>query len=642
MAELETTDTLFNEVAVEENSPKKPNRFKKIWNWLKNYFSKPANVITVIFAIFLTIMVIYPLIVLVANTLQAHGAFEAELINDEWDANVKEGGFTFLQWPSLLFPKSKEMKDYSKSLFWLPLGRSILMSLLACAIAVLIGGVFAWLITRSNMPCKKLISTVFIFPYIMPSWSIAMFWENFFRNSAVAAAKGVGMLETFTGLCAPEWMVYGLFPTAMCLGIHYAPFAYILIGGILRNMDANLEEAATILKASRFKILTRITLPIIAPAAVSTVLLVFSSSLSTFTVPSKLHFSSISISLRSALSTVGFHGFGYVMAVILLVFSVLILTVNNWFTKSRKNFTTVSGKSGQVTKTNLRGAKWPIAIVSMLVVFFISILPLISFVLESCLETSGDLSSLTLKYWTSTEHFDTFISTKATSTQGIFHNSTIWASFGRSIITSCLVALLAGTFGVLIGYAVSKNRRGKLTSYVSNLAFLPYLIPALSFSAVFYALIKQPSLSFLDVQTTGKEISAVAICVIIGCVKFLPFASKTGTNAMLQVSGEIEEAAIINGVPWIKRMLVILFPIQKSSLISGYLLPFISCMREYTLFILVTGTTSLLTNTLQYFSTNSLGQLSNAINLLIVVFVIGANFAVNGLTGASIDKGIGG
>ena len=82
----------------------------------------------------------------------------------------------------------------------------------------------------------------------MPSWSIAMFWENFFKNSALAASNyQVGMLQSLTGLCAPQWLVYGFWPCALVLGIHYSPFAYILIGGILRNMDANLEEAATIL-----------------------------------------------------------------------------------------------------------------------------------------------------------------------------------------------------------------------------------------------------------------------------------------------------------------------------------------------------------------------------------------------------------
>ena len=325
-----------------------------------------------------------------------------------------------------------------------------------------------------------------------------------------------------------------------------------------------------------------------------------------------------------------------------MIFSILILTINNWFTKSRRNFTTVSGKSGQISKTDLKAAKWPIAIIAIVIVIFSSIVPLTSFILESLEENSGELSTITFKYWISPEQFDTFIASKNFSTQGIFHNATVWASFGRSVLVALFVSLIAGTSGILIGYAVSKDRRGKLSNFVSSVAFLPYLIPALSFSAVYYGLIKSPAFSFLDVTTTNNELSAVIICVIIGMVKFLPFASRTGTNAMLQVSGEIEEAAIINGCPWTKRMVKILFPIQKASFISGYLLPFISCMREYTLFILVTSQVSLITNTLQYFTTNGLGQLANAINLMIVVFVIGANFLVNKLTGASIDKGIGG
>ena len=93
------------------------------------------------------------------------------------------------------------------------------------------------------------------------------------------------MLYNITGLCVPEGFVYGLVPCAVVLGLHYAPFAYILIGGILRNMDANLEEAATMLKATRVKIIYRITLPIVLPALVSTFLLVFASSMSAYAVP---------------------------------------------------------------------------------------------------------------------------------------------------------------------------------------------------------------------------------------------------------------------------------------------------------------------------------------------------------------------
>lgn len=614
----------------------------KAKNTTKRYFSQPGNIITVVFAVVLIAMVIYPLILMFLDAFTVHSKSEMKEINELWGANVAKGDLTFLHWPTLLF--NKETPAFSIQYFWTPLYRSMLMALVACLLAVVIGGVMAYLITRTNIPFKKFISTVFVFPYIMPSWALAMFWENFFKNSRIVCAPGNGMLAAI-GIYAPEWLVYGFWPTAFVLGLHYAPFAYILIGGILRNMDANLEEAATILKASKAKIMGRITLPIVAPAILSTVLLVFSGSVSSYTVPYFLNrngsFTSISISLRSAIVG-GRLGQGYVMATILLVFSIVILLVNNSLTKSKKSYTTVSGKSGQISKVDLKWAKWPILVVAIIYTIFFAIFPIISFALESFEEASGDISTFTLKYWTSTEQFDSYISSKGFSTQGVFHNATIWQSFGRSILTAVFVALIAGTGGMLIGYAVSKNRRGRLTNFVSTTAFLPYLIPALSFSAVFFALIKQDAFKFLDVARTQNEISAMVICIIVGGVKFLPFASRSGTNAMLQLSGEIEEAALINGCPWYKRMTKIIFPIQKSSFISGYLLPFISCMREYTLFALITSDVTLITNVLELYNRYGVNQLANAVNLLIVVSVIGVNLLVNKLTGASIDKGIGG
>lgn len=619
--------------------------FKKILNHIKQFFSKSSNCIIVFFGIVLTITVIYPLFSMVKDSFTVQSVSEAKNINEIWDAAVKRGNFTFLQWPSLLFNKLTPL--YSKNFFWIPLYRSVLMALIACTIAVVFGGNLAFFITRTNIPFKRFISTVFVFPYIMPSWSIAMFWENFFKNTNVSGSPGEGLLQALTGISAPQWLVYGFFPTAIVLGLHYAPFAYILIGGILRNMDANLEEAATILKASRLKIVGRITLPIVAPAMISTVLLVFASSISSYTVPQFLNkdgsFNSISITLRSALMT-GKKGEGYVIATILLIFSVLILTLNNWFTKSRRSFTTVSGKSGQITKIDLKKAKWPIAVTTLVIVTFFAVIPLLSFVLESLEETAGDFSSITLKYWISPTPAidDAFVGARDYSLNGIFHNSTILHSFGRTIIVAVIVSFICGTCGILIGYAVSKNRRSRLANYVSSLAFLPYLIPALSFSTIFFSLSKTNAFHFLDVATTLSEWSAVALCIIVGGIKFLPFASRSGTNAMLQVSGEIEEAAIITGCPWGKRMTKILFPIQKSSFISGYLLPFISCMREYTLFALITSSVTLSTNVLEYYTRNGVDQLANGINLLLVVFVIVINLSINKFTGASIDKGIGG
>lgn len=513
------------------------------------------------------------------------------------------------------------------------------MALLSCLVAVGFGGVVAWFITRSDLPCKKFISTIFVFPYIMPSWSMAMFWENFFKNTQINA--GMGILQSVTGICVPEWAVYGLFPCAMSLGLHYAPFAYILIGGILRNMDANLEEAATVLKTSRLKILYKITLPIVLPSLVSTVLLVFSSSISSFTVPFFLNkssissgnnFISISVQMRSLINSGFTKGQGYVIAIVLMLFSICIITLNNRLTGKRKSFTTVTGKSGQISLVKLGKARIPLAVILVIITAFFAVMPLFSFAMESVLEVPGDWSTFTLRYWLSSEPFE---GSMKGDTVGILRSTIMWKSLGRSLGLSILVAFCSGTFGILIGYAVANKRGSKLATLVSNLAFFPYLIPSMSFGAVYLALSYTKGFTWLD--------GSFFLLFLVGAIKFMPFASRTGTSAMLQLSGEIEEAAIIMGVPWWKRMVRVLFPIQKSSFMSGYLLPFISCMREMSLFVLLAASyTTLVTTVLQEYSRTGLSQSSNAINLLIIVVVLVIQFVVNKLTGASIDKGVGG
>ena len=377
------------------------------------------------------------------------------------------------------------------------------------------------------------------------------------------------------------------------------------------------------------------------PALVSTVLLVFSSSISSFTVPFFLNkssinsgnnFISISVQMRSLINTGFTKGQGYVIAIVLMLFSIGILTLNNWFTGKRKSFTTVTGKSGQVSLVKLGKARTAVAVVLVIITAFFAIMPLVSFAMESMLEIPGDWSTFTTRYWLSTEPFE---GSNKGDTIGILRSATMWQALGRSLGLSVLVSLFAGTFGILIGYAVARKRGSRAATLVSNLAFLPYFIPSMSFGAVYLALSYTEGFTWLD--------GSFFLLFLVGTIKFMPFASRTGTSAMLQLSGEIEEAAIIMGVPWWKRMTRVLFPIQKSSFMSGYLLPFISCMREMSLFVLLAASyTTLVTTLLQEYSRTGLTQASNAINLLIIVVVLIIQFVVNKLTGASIDKGVGG
>lgn len=587
--------------------------FKKVLNAVKRFFLNPANVILVVFLLVLAFMIFYPLFTLIVSTFSVSSIQETAY-------GVMMGQTTGLWWQRLF------ASDVSTVYFWKPLLNSILMSILASVIAIVYGGIVAFFITRTNMKGKKIISSIFVFPYIMPSWTLATFWQNFWQNPNIGTGRG-GMLYNITGLCVPEGFVYGLVPCAVVLGLHYAPFAYILIGGILRNMDANLEEAATMLKASRAKIIYRITLPIVLPALVSTFLLVFASSMSAYAVPQYIGgtMKVLTTYMKSFINS-GYYGQGYIMAIVMIVFGVAILLVNQYVTGKRKSFTTVSGKSGQVSYINLSAGKYIVGVVIILISLFCSVLPLITFALESCCVVAGDYSTLTLQYWISSTPTDA-----NNGLVGIFHEKQVWRAFGNSLLLSFLCAIIAGSSGVLIGYAVARKRGTRLARGVDSLAFLPYLMPSMALGA-----------AFLTMAFTFGLGRAFIVLVLVGSVKYLPFASRSGINAMLQLSGEIEEAAVIVGVPWWKRMVRIIFPIQKSTFISGYLLPFTSCMRELSLFVLLSaGSTTLLATLLDNW-TLWWPQSANALNLLIIVTVLVINFAVNKLTGASIDKGVGG
>jgi len=99
---------------------------------------------------------------------------------------------------------------------------------------------------------------------------------------------------------------------------------------------------------------------------------------------------------------------------------------------------------------------------------------------------------------------------------------------------------------------------------------------------------------------------------------------------------------VIQDIPWWKRMTRIIFPIQKSAFLSGYLLPFISCMRELSLFVFIAPTGMILTTLMFQLGETGCPAFENGANLILVVVILLCNWGVNKLTGASLDKGIGG
>ena len=592
-------------------------------NKLKTYFSKPQNVILLLFGIVLTYTTVAPIIAIVRDTFKIHPGTIDQFLTK------KSEGYSAANYVDLFTSKLAKVN------LWTPLLNTVMLAVLTCVISILFGGMVAFLVTRTNLRFKKYISSIFIFPYIMPQWTLAVVWQHLFNSNAVTGTSN-GLLTSLTGITMPLWWCQGLFPCAVVLGLHYTPFAYIMIGGIFRNMDANLEEAATILDTPKWKIMTRVTLPMIKPAILSTILLVFGSAMGSYPVPHYLNF--ITLSTKYVSMNSKYTGEASILAIIMMLFGIMILGINQMSLKSRKSYTTVSGKSGQISKINLgKAGQWVIAVILIFVTFMTSIFPIALFAIETFLPNPGDysflytrdISHLTTKWWLTRGNDAGALYGQ----NGILFNGMILRALKRTLFVSIMCALIAGTIGTLIGYAVSKNRRSRWANYVNNIAFLPYLMPSLAVGAAFFILFSNGRLNLFNTYT---------LLVIAGVVKYIPFASRAALNSMLQLSGEIEEAAIIQDIPWIKRMTRIIIPIQKSSIISGFMLPFMTCLRELSLFLLLCTQGFILSTTLDYFDEMGLYAFSSAINLILIVLLLVFNALVNKLTGASLDEGIGG
>ena len=156
-------------------------------NKIKTFFSKPHNVILLLMGIVVTITTIAPIVAIVEDTFKIHpGTIDAHLTG-------KSEGYTIVNYIDLF------TSNVAKTNLWTPLWNTVLLSVGSCFVAVLYGGLFAFLVTRSNLAWKKYLSSIFIFPYIMPQWTLAVVWQNLFNSNAVTGTSN-GLLAATLGI----------------------------------------------------------------------------------------------------------------------------------------------------------------------------------------------------------------------------------------------------------------------------------------------------------------------------------------------------------------------------------------------------------------------------------------------------------
>ncbi len=586
------------------------------------WLTRTHVLLSLIMLVLMFYMIVVPLVRMVVTTI----TWQSRDVIGNPGAEV--GGLTLYHYIRML------TGQLSKIYMLTPLQHSVTIATGATLLALTIGGSLAWLVVRTDMPGRRLVNQLALIPYIMPSWTLAQAWLVFFKNRLSGGTPGV--YEYLVGHSPPNWLSYGPVPIIICSALHYYTFFFLFVSAALMSIDSNLEEAGEVAGANRRRILRKITFPLVLPAILSGVIMTFSKVLGTFGGPNILgtpvRYYVMATMIRGSIG-VGDTADAFVLAIVLIMFSMAIINLNQKLVGTRKSYETIGGRGfvAQVTKLgNLKRAFFVCVIIFQLLVIFV---PLGLLILSSLMLQDGNysLSNLSLQHW---------IGPRGTiynhGEPGVLLNPKIWKTAWNSIRLAVMTAFFTALFGIFIGYSVVKGRGTRLSKLVEQLAFIPYVIPGIAFGAVYIAMFIKP------LGPIPALYGTFAILVVVSVADKMPYSSRTGVSSMMQVGRELEEASQVAGARAARRFKAIIFPLTSAGFVSGFLLTFITVMRELSLIILlVTPETQVLASQTMQYIENGDGQMANIVILILIAIVAVGNFIISRFRGGSLKKGLG-
>ena len=604
------------------------SKSRRLKNQIKAVVTNPYNIIVLIAVVLLVYLIVLPLLDMIATT------FELAQRDIRAVGGGKAGDFTLYYWQRLL------ASELSWTMLIKPLINSLVIGVCVSVCAILLGSILAWLMVRSDLPFKKFFSLAVIIPYMIPSWCKSQAWLSMFKTARLGGAPGfMASLE----LDVPEWLAYGPVAIIIVLTLHYYAYTYLLVSSALNSINSELEEMGEIQGAGKAMILRKITLPLVLPAILSAVILTFSKAIGTFGtinyLGSPVQYYTLSSQLYMNINSRDTQT-GFAMAILMIIIASIAVFVNQKLIGSRKSYATIGGKGGRSTLIGLGKVGRPVITAALFVFFAVGIImPIVILVMESFMLKEGiySLDNFTLHYWIGESNPQIM-----EGLPGIFKNDEFINSLFNSLRLTLVNGVFGTIFGQLLGYITAKGRGRLHGKLVEQLVFIPYLIPSVAFGGIYLSMFSQPQQIF-GVTLVPALYGTFALLTLVSVVKHLPFAARAGTSNMLQISGELEEAATIEGAGFFRRFVKIVFPLSKGGFISGFMLIFVSIMKELDLIILImTPTTSTLPYLAFRYQNGNSPQASDCVAIVMfsIVFLV---YAIANLSGkADLAKSMAG
>ncbi len=481
----------------------------------------------------------------------------------------------------------------------------------ATIIGTLMGLFFAWLLGRSDIPTKGLMKAMFTIPYMFPPFFGAMAWDLMLNsrrgyiNKWIFQTFGIRSLFNINS-------IGGIIFVECC---YYFPFVYMQVVNALERMDPTLEESARIAGAGQWHVIRKITIPLVTPAISAGALLILTSSLAHFGVPSMLGFSNNIYTLPTRIyqlfyrATGSFDGIreGSALSILLILVVVLALLLQKYILRAG-SYDIIKGKSTRPMLIKLRGAKVPLLIVSYISLFVIVIMPLAMIILVGFLKAYG--LPLAFENFTLDNYKDV-----------LFNNTMVMDSIKNSIFLAFSAGIICMFLGVMVAYVIVKIKpRGSML--LELLSLLPYAIPGIVMAI---GVILTWSGRF------GVNLyNTIWIILVAYLARYLSFSMKSASASLQQVHPSLEEASRSCGASHFESLKDVTIPLIRPAMVSGFFLIFLPAMRELTTSVLLYGPYSR-TLGVAIFSLRNDGYITTASALaaIAIVLIIVLNTIVN-------------
>lgn len=443
-------------------------------------------------------------------------------------------------------------------------GAALANSLIACGggtiVAVVIGLSFAWVVVRTNTPCKGLIASAGMLPLFVPPLVAGVAWS-------ILGSPKTGLLNLLAAKAGIPFHVdlYTMPGMIFVFGIYYAPYVYMFTAAALRNMDPSLEEAAEISGASATRTMATVTFPLILPAIISGMLLSFVVMLGIYGVPAVLG----SPANLSLLTTYIFaltawspplYNTAAAVAVILMVVTGFMVWIQQKILAGR-SYTTVAGKAFRPRPLNL--GPWRFLTLAMAIIYLIIvvILPSIALFIAAFRKFLfiRDIPSLFDSKQYGWQHF-----------VKMFDNPLTVTSIVNSMKVGVITAIIGGTLAFAIGYTITRSRAPARRA-IDIITTIPVAIPGLVIGVAYlWAWIGLP----IGIYGT------LWILALAFVARFLPDTVKVMSTSLMQIHRELEEAAWICGRGTVGTIGSIILPLARPGVVAAMTLLFILAIRE--------------------------------------------------------------